>query len=119
MKNILFLGFLFLLGTSAIFTQTKKEVAEENKKTVIYSVKGMTCANCVANVENKLDKVDGVIKYDINLKQGTAIIDYDSKKVDEKSIKSALEATGFKISAYSEKEDEKTKSVSSSFSCCQ
>jgi copper chaperone CopZ len=54
----------------------------------------MTCNHCVANVQNALEAVHGVIDIKINLAKKTAIIDGD---FDEAEIGNAIEKAGYKL----------------------
>ena len=44
------------------------------KKT--YTVTGMSCANCVANVERAVKKVEGIKKVDVNLIEEMMLVEY-------------------------------------------
>lgn len=64
------------------------------KKKNIFIIEGMTCNHCVANVQNALEAVHGVIDIKINLAKKTAIIDGD---FDEAEIGNAIEKAGYKL----------------------
>jgi copper chaperone CopZ len=40
-------------------------------------ITGMTCQNCVRHVEGALRQQAGVVRAEVNLQRGTAIIDHD------------------------------------------
>ena len=46
-----------------------------------FVVNGMTCASCVANVENAVNKLDGVDKAVVNLTTEKMSVDYAGDKV--------------------------------------
>lgn len=54
-----------------------------------YKITGMTCNSCVASVADKLSKIEGVRKIDINLERAEAEIDMSSY-ISLKTFKSAL-----------------------------
>ncbi|MCH8495310.1 MAG: heavy metal translocating P-type ATPase [Balneolales bacterium] len=62
-------------------------------KLVTLSVKGMTCASCVAHVEKALNSVDGVEKADVNLATEEAQI--QSNGASSKALIKAIEAAGY------------------------
>ncbi|MDD2822881.1 MAG: heavy metal translocating P-type ATPase [Candidatus Daviesbacteria bacterium] len=67
----------------------------ETKKT--YSLKGMHCASCVRVIEKALSKVDGVLEANVNLATETASVTFDSQKVSEEKLSSAVSQVGYQI----------------------
>lgn len=64
-----------------------------------YRVFGMSCANCVETVKNKLSFVDGVISVQVDLKKNEVkITSAQSIKIDK--LKEALSKTGYTISEF-------------------
>lgn len=76
----------------------------ETKK--IFSIKGMHCASCVALLEDSLKKVDGVIKATVNLATEKATVVYDSVKVTDKHLASAVSNVGYQALISDEKKHE-------------
>ncbi len=64
-----------------------------NKKT--FSIKGMHCASCVTLLEDSLNKVDGVLKATVNLATEKATVLYDSQKVTDHHLASAVSNVGY------------------------
>jgi YHS domain-containing protein/copper chaperone CopZ len=58
-------------------------------------IKGMTCTSCAQGIENALKKMDGVAFAGVNLVDKTAIIKYDSKKLNTEKIKEIIGKTGY------------------------
>jgi len=54
-----------------------------------FVVNGMTCASCVANVENAVNKLDGVDKAVVNLTTEKMSVDYAGDKVSPEAIEKA------------------------------
>lgn len=54
-----------------------------------YQIKGMTCNNCKASVEEYLSKVDHVTEVNVNLEKGEAVVTMD-QHVDTHLLKKAL-----------------------------
>ncbi|HZJ86741.1 MAG TPA: copper ion binding protein, partial [Erysipelothrix sp.] len=52
----------------------------------IFEIEGMTCASCVASVENTLRKLEGVDSVSVNLMTNTASINMDDSLSDEAII---------------------------------
>ena len=55
-----------------------------------FVVNGMTCASCVANVENAVNKLDGVDKAVVNLTTEKMSVDYAGDKVSPETIEKVL-----------------------------
>ena len=63
------------------------------KKTV--AILGMMCAGCAANVERKLNSIDGVASAAVNLPARTAIVEYNPAVVALGDMKTALASVGY------------------------
>ncbi len=63
------------------------------KKTV--AILGMMCAGCAANVERKLNSIDGVASAAVNLPARTALVEYDPAVVALADMKTALASVGY------------------------
>jgi len=59
------------------------------------AISGMTCASCVARVERKLGKVDGVRSAAVNLATERATVAYDPSRVKVARLIGAVEAAGY------------------------
>jgi Cu+-exporting ATPase len=58
-------------------------------------ITGMTCANCVQNVERALRKVDGVLQASVNLATERATVEYVPSVVDLRTVTRAIEDAGY------------------------
>lgn len=63
------------------------------KKTI--AVLGMMCAVCAANVERKLNGLDGVRQASVNLPGRTVLVEYDAERISLQQMKDALAAIGY------------------------
>lgn len=59
------------------------------------AVLGMMCAGCAANVEKRLNAIDGVATASVNLPARTALIEYDPRLVTLDNMKAELAAIGY------------------------
>ena len=59
-------------------------------------VEGMHCPKCVARVKDALEAVDGVLKAEVSLEEGSAVV---SGNADVQALVSAVESIGFGASA--------------------
>ncbi len=65
--------------------------------TTTLKIEGMTCAACSARVERALQRVEGVVSATVNLTTEKASIEYDSTRVDEATVRQAIEKTGYQV----------------------
>ncbi len=70
-----------------------------------FSVRGMTCASCVANIEKALAKVPGVISANVNLATEKAAVHYLEGEASMADFMRAVESAGYAV--VSEKEEGK------------
>jgi len=63
------------------------------KKTI--AILGMMCAGCAANVEKKLNSLEGITSAAVNLPGRTALIEYDTEKISLEQMKDALDHIGY------------------------
>ena len=62
-----------------------------------FSVRGMTCASCVANIEKALAKVPGVISANVNLANEKATVDYLEGEASMADFRRAVESAGYSV----------------------
>ena len=79
------------------------------KKT--FKVTGMSCANCVSNVEKAVKKIDGIKEVNVNLIEELMLVNFDEEKTDEESIAAAVRKAGYGAYALDAKEDKKEKAA--------
>jgi copper chaperone len=66
-------------------------------KTATLKVTGMSCGGCAANVEKALKGVNGVSKVTVNLKPGSAAVEFDADKTNEKDLAAAVKKAGYGV----------------------
>lgn len=64
---------------------------------VAVPITGMTCANCVRNVERALKKVDGVLSVNVNLATEKATVEYVPSLAGLDALKEAVEEAGYGV----------------------
>ena len=62
-----------------------------------FIVGGMSCASCVANIENTLAKIPGVISANVNLASEKATVEYLRNKATTADFRRAVERNGYSI----------------------
>ncbi len=58
---------------------------------------GMACSACAANVERKLNSLDGVLSASVSLAGRTALVDYDPKRITLEEMKRAISNAGYDL----------------------
>jgi Cu+-exporting ATPase len=64
-----------------------------------FAVQGMTCASCVARIEQALHAIPGVLKASVNLGTETATVDLVSGAASVRDLTLAIEAAGYRAAA--------------------
>jgi len=59
-----------------------------------YNIEGMSCNHCVMSVEKQFSKLN---LNEFKVEIGSAKVEYDETKIDEKEIIKAIEEAGYKI----------------------
>lgn len=65
------------------------------KKTI--PVIGMACASCSANVERKLNSLEGIHSASVSLPGRSALVDYDPSKISLQQMKQAINGIGYDL----------------------
>jgi copper chaperone len=68
-------------------------------QTATLNISGMTCGGCVRSVSNLLKELDGVVKPDVSLEPGRAVLHFDEAKLNQEQIKEAVEGAGYEVAA--------------------
>lgn len=90
------------LGFGTVAVQDPSTTAKTSLHTLEINVKGMTCASCVARIEKKLSKMEGVDKVTVNLATERATVIFDKKKVKPFLLTRAIINLGYKAEVLEE-----------------
>ena len=71
---------------------------EETEGKLKFDVEGMTCAQCVLTIENKLCKAEGIISATVNLSSESAMVEFDPQVIDKEKIFQLVRDAGYKPS---------------------
>lgn len=74
----------------------KYKESEQNQMEKIIKIEGMMCPHCEANVKATLEAFDQVVEAQVSHQQNQAVITL-SADLDDATIKSAIEAKGYKV----------------------
>ncbi|MDH3837758.1 MAG: cation transporter, partial [Desulfobacteraceae bacterium] len=68
-----------------------------SEQTITLPVTGMTCANCAANIERGLKKLEGVQNSNINFATENVILSFDPKKLRVRDVVENIEGSGYTV----------------------
>jgi len=72
---------------------------EDNLKTVIIPIEGMSCGACAARVKKALTSIDGVADVEVNLADRNARVRFEPAKLSPDRLVSAVNGLGYHASA--------------------
>jgi mercuric ion transport protein len=76
----------------------KAETVEVNNiQFVQYSVRGMSCKSCEAEVKNEVNKLGGVLQTNVTYEKGLIAVKFDPSKTNNIQVKNAIDKTGYKV----------------------
>lgn len=82
---------------SSTKTAVSSEVANSKEVMAVVSISGMVCDACAAKVRNALAEVPGVKLANVSYAKGEAVVSYRREATNPDAIRSAIDATGFKV----------------------
>ncbi len=82
-------------GSKTSTIDAKTANATTTDKSIVLNVANMTCGSCVSKISSSLAKIDGVGDVSVNLKNGTAKVNYASSKVQPELLTAAITKAGF------------------------
>jgi len=82
-----------------LFLAAGNAVACEADKTITFDVEKMTCATCPIAVRKAMLRVDGVDKVEVDLKNKSAVVTFDSSMTTPAEIGQSSTDVGFPATA--------------------
>lgn len=64
---------------------------------VEYKVSGMHCNGCAASINRAVGRIEGIQKAEADFKKGSAVVEFDGKKVSKEKIVETIENLGYKV----------------------
>lgn len=91
-----FIRLVTFAGASGL-TVIEAAARSGETRTVIYRVKGFSCATCAVGLDTMLGQHKGIVRSKSTYPQGIVTIDFDPSLISEKSIKSCISDMGFTV----------------------
>ena len=82
---------LVLFGCSSIINQGKSNNLQIDE----INISTAQCNMCVANIENALNGIDGILKYKVELETYRVKVKYDTDKISLQSIEQLISKAGY------------------------
>lgn len=73
----------------------ENEATQQNRKTVVIAVEGMTCESCAASINIALKRVKGVISAEASYRDKNVTVVYNPKQVTVERIKKGIYDAGY------------------------
>ncbi len=70
---------------------------KKNTQELVFSIEGMHCNMCAANLQRGLLETPGVTKAQVSFDEGTAHIVYDPAKTDRNALAAAVKEIGYGV----------------------
>jgi len=62
-----------------------------------FPVLGLSCASCAGSVESTVKHLKGILQVSVNFATQSAVIDFDSKQINEQEIQAAVRSVGYDL----------------------
>ncbi|WP_016988432.1 mercuric transport protein MerTP [Flavobacterium sp. ACAM 123] len=89
------------------YPNTEKQIIAVDKldiQTTEFKISGMTCASCEEHVNNKVNKLSGIVTSKTSYENRNAIIEFDRTKTNETEIAKVINSTGYEVTNKKENE---------------
>lgn len=86
---------LIIQSTAVLALVASSIASSAAERTVTLAVDNMACVACAHNVKRSLERVAGVMKVQVSLKEKTAVVVYDDAKADLNELIGATARAGF------------------------
>jgi len=91
MKRLILLSIILIIGCSSIINQGKSNNLQIDE----INIPNAQCNMCVANIENALNGIDGILKYKVELETYRVKIKYNTDKLSLQSIEQLISKAGY------------------------
>lgn len=86
--------------SSIFYPKTEKQIIVVDKSTVQkaeFTISGMTCTSCEANVNHEVNKLTGIINSTTSYDNGKTVVAFDNSKTNIAEIEKAINSTGYSV----------------------
>ena len=82
------------------YPKTEKQIIVVDKSNVQkaeFTISGMTCTSCEANVNHEVNKLTGIINSTTSYDNGKTVVAFDNSKTNIAEIEKAINSTGYSV----------------------
>lgn len=99
MKKLLIILIAFIFVACSSGEKKATDNSTQNAKLVEATVHigGLHCGNCVASVEKGINGLEGVENVVVTLADSTAVVKYDTSKLELAAIEKTVESRGYSV----------------------
>lgn len=86
--------------SSVFYPKTEKQIIVVDKSNVQkaeFTISGMTCTSCEANVNHEVNKLTGIINSTTSYDNGKTVVAFDNSKTNIAEIEKAINSTGYSV----------------------
>lgn len=86
--------------SSIFYPKTEKQIIIVDKSNVQkaeFTISGMTCTSCEANVNHEVNKLTGIINSTTSYDNGKTVVAFDNSKTNIAEIEKAINSTGYSV----------------------
>lgn len=86
--------------SSIFYPKTEKQIKVVDKSNVQkaeFTISGMTCTSCEANVNHEVNKLTGIINSTTSYDNGKTVVAFDNSKTNIAEIEKAINSTGYSV----------------------
>jgi len=91
MKKLILLSIILIIGCSSIINQGKSNNLQIDE----INIPNAQCNMCVANIENALNGIDGILKYKVELETYRVKVKFNTDKLSLQSIEQLISKAGY------------------------
>ena len=91
MKRLILLSIILIIGCSSIINQGKSNNLQIDE----INIPNAQCNMCVANIENALNGIDGILKYKVELETYRVKVKFNTDKLSLQSIEQLISKAGY------------------------
>lgn len=75
----------------------KSREHKEAAQKITFQIEGMTCDQCAASIETRLEREEGILSGSVSYQLGQGTFVYDPRKIDERKIASVINDGNYKV----------------------
>lgn len=96
------LGPVSVAWATPFESSTGERLQRARVRSVVFRVHGMSCGHCASSIDEALRRIEGVLRVDVSLEEGRAIVRYDPRRVTRARLERAIRDLDYEVELESE-----------------